>query len=322
MSLDLIPFEDATNLPANLVVADDEFGTGLRRGFPVLSIEGKVFAVVRGGERELMYTRDANGNPTKAPASELDIIVLRAAPGLSKMYYSKAYVQGSKERPDCYSADGKAPAVDAKAPQSRACATCPHNQWGSKINEKGVKSKACTDVKKLAIAPAGSPEDAMLLRIPPSSLKNWDKYVSDLKRRGRNPTNVATKLSFDYEVTHPVMTFTPFAALGPTTLAAVVAMREDDAVQAILDTSMNVVADLEIEADANALPEMETTETPAVEVPAVAVPEKPKAKAKAKPVETLEEVVAKASAPVDIVIEGGDDILADLDNMAELTFDD
>ena len=114
MLTDLIPFEDAANLPALITVPDDEFGTGQRRGFPVVSIKGKVFSVTRSGDRVMLKALDANGKETKAPATELNIIVLRAAPGLTKTYYAGAYEEGKTEKPTCYSSDGKAPAADAQ----------------------------------------------------------------------------------------------------------------------------------------------------------------------------------------------------------------
>jgi hypothetical protein len=172
-------------------------------------------------------------------------------------------------------------------------------------------------VKRVAIAPVGDPEDAMMLKLPAMSLANWDAYVSGLKRRGRNPTAVATKLSFDYSVTYPLLTFSAYAALGPATQAKVAEMRESDVVLAIVDASMNTVADT--------LMSSESVEAAPAEAPTPVV-EKPKAAAKkaAKPVETLEEVVAKATetAPVEIQVEGGDDILTELDGLDDLTFDD
>lgn len=313
---DLIPFEDVDNLPALIAVPDDEFSTGQRRGFPVVSIKGKVFSVTRSGERTMLKALDAHGKETKAPATELDIIVLRAAPGLSKTYYDKPYEEGKTEKPTCYSNDGKAPAADAQQPQAKACQTCVHNQWGAKITAAGKKTKSCNDVKKLAIAPLGTPEDAMLLRVPPASLGNWDRYVADLKRRGRNPTAVATKLSFAFEEAHPLLTFAGFAGLGASLQATVASMRESDIVQSILDTSMNAVAEFEGEAD---LP----FETP-VEPPKVEKPKAAKSKPAPKPAETLEEVVAKVAQPdpLDIPVEEGDDIVADLDALGDLTFDD
>lgn len=319
LSTDLVPFEDAATLPALITVPDDEFGTGQRRGFPVISIKGKVFSVTRSGERKMEWARDANGRETKSPATELNIIILRAAPGLSKTYYDQPYEEGKTEKPTCYSNDGKAPAADAQHPQAKACQTCVHNQWGAKINAAGKKTKACSDIKKLAVAPLGDPEDAMLLRVPPASLKGWDQYVADLKRRGRNPTAVATRLSFQFEEAHPLLTFEGYAGLGASLQATVAAMRESDIVQSILDTSMNAVAELEGEADP--LPELPVVE---VEKPKVAAKAAPKAAPKAKPVETLEEVVAKVAQddPLDIQVEEGDDIIAGLDSLGDLTFDD
>jgi chemotaxis protein histidine kinase CheA len=324
MSFDLIPFESA-NLP---IITDpsllEEFGTGQKRGFPVISIMGKVFSVSRNGTKEMLKVPGSN-----APASALQVVVVRSNPGLTKVFYTKKYVEGSTEKPDCYSSDGQAPASDAQSPQSKSCQTCVHNQWGSRITESGKKAKSCSDVKRLAVAPLGSLEDAMMLRIPAMSLAAWDTYVDTLKRRGMVPTMVATEVSFDYSVAYPALVFKPIGVLPTEIQAQVRELRESEVVRSIVDASVMEVAEHEQAAEGNVTPAQTETAAPAAETETAApakakAPAKTKAAAKAEETPPLEAVVAAATAEpaVQIQIEGGDEILNVLGELDELTFDD
>jgi len=171
-------------------------------GFPVVSIRGKVFHVQRGDERTLVTKPN-----DEDPASSLEVVILATNPNKSKVFYAHGYEEGSADKPDCYSNDGVAPAADAENPQAKKCATCPHNQWGSRITENGAKGKACADSMRLAIAPAGQINDPMLLRVPAASLKTLGAYGSQLAKRGVAPQHVVTKIGFDHSVAYPSLTF-------------------------------------------------------------------------------------------------------------------
>lgn len=286
----LIPFEQNT-LPVSVLTAlQDEFATGQKRGFPVISIAGKVFSVSRSGNKERV-----NNPGTNTPASALELIVVRASPGLSKTYYAKKFVQGTADKPDCYSNDGIAPATDALHPQCKSCQTCVHAQWGSRVTEDGKKAKACADVKRVAVAPLGTPEDVMMLRIPAASLRAWDDYCAKLKSRGLNPTLVATKMSFDYEVTYPALTFTAIGILPPDALEMIAELRESDVTHSIISASMMEVAETE---GAEEIP----FGTPAADKPVTRRGGAPRPRQE----ETLEEVLVKAASaapPVTIKVE-------------------
>lgn len=220
MTQAIVPFESA-QLPAHLqhfndIVSGDDLTAGATGGFPVISIKGKVFHIVRGDERSLV-TRPDDGQP----AGSLELVILRANPALSKIYYAKTYEEGSDDKPDCYSTDGIAPAADAAKPQSQKCATCAHNQWGSKITDNGGKGKACADSRRLAVAPVGQLNDVMLLRIPAASLKPLAQYGDQLKKRGVAYPSVSTMVSFDWNVAHPALTFKPVGFLTEPMLKAV-----------------------------------------------------------------------------------------------------
>jgi hypothetical protein len=197
----------SSKLPAHLqgkAKTSNFFGAAVTvGGFPVVSIKGKVFHIQRGDERTLVTKPDSDDEP----AAALEVVILSANPNKSKVYYAHGYEQGSVAKPTCYSNDGTGPAADAEEPQSKKCAICPHNQWGSRVTDNGGKGKACGDSMRLAIAPAGQVNDPMLLRVPAATLKTLGQYGAQLAKRGVEPHHVITKISFDYNVAHPALTF-------------------------------------------------------------------------------------------------------------------
>jgi hypothetical protein len=204
----IVKFGDVDQLPAHLrhlMQEEEDWGSGQVGGFPVLSLDAKVFHIVRGEDRELITRPD---DPDEA-ATSLGLVILRTNKGVARVFYKDKYVPGSNDAPDCYSNDGIKPAADAEDPQCKTCALCPHAQWGSRISESGKKAKACSEVKRLAVAEPGDEENPMLLRIPPTSLKNWDEYVAKLRKKGANPSMVITRIGFDHSVSHQVLTFKP-----------------------------------------------------------------------------------------------------------------
>lgn len=210
MATNVIQFEK-TKLPAFLQkqggVVNPFAAAAAAGGFPYISIKGKVFHVQRDEERELIVKRDEDGNPTDEPASFLEVIIVGVNPNKSKTFYPDGYVEGSTEKPLCQSADGIAPSADSQEPQAAKCALCKHNQWGSRVTEKGGKGKSCSDSMRLAVVPAGKLDDPMLVRVPATSLKTLGAYGAQLAEKGVAPENVVTKLGFDYSVAYPVLTF-------------------------------------------------------------------------------------------------------------------
>ncbi len=199
-------YKHAENLPSFLRAfqVSTELIAG-SAGFGLISIKGKVFTMVNGEDRQLITKPDAPDEP----AASLDAIIIKANPGTSKTYYATGYVEGSTEKPDCYSNDGIAPAADAAEPQSTKCATCPHNAWGSRMSEDGKQGKECADVKRLAVALVNDTKTPLLLRVPAASLKPLTQYADKLVRSGAPYQAVVTKIGFDYSVAHPALTFRP-----------------------------------------------------------------------------------------------------------------
>lgn len=283
MSNQVVPFESA-KLPAFLASkandVNDDLTANVGAGFPVLSIKGKTFTVKRGKEATLL-TRELDGE--KIPAQAVEVVLLKANKNFSKTWYVKGYTEGSDAKPDCFSNDGETPDPSVEAPQSKKCATCPKNVWGSKISDDGSKLKACTDVRRLAIAPAGQLNDPMLLRVPPASLKPLAEYGQMLKKRGVPYNAVITKIKFDPEAATPKLQFAPVRFLTEEQYAESEEAANSELVQDIIGVTGTP---MHVEDDATALDI--PGDNPAAKKPATeAAPAKPK---KSKPVVTVEEI--------------------------------
>lgn len=314
----IIPFESGT-LPAylksvNVADINSDLTSHAGSGFPVISIKGKVFAVVRDGERTVL----PNPKDPDSPATSIEVVLVKANKGTSKVFYAKGYQEGSENtKPDCFSNDGVKPDASVEAPQCKTCAVCPHNQWGSKIGENGGKGKACQDSVRLAISTPGLINDPYLLRVPPASIKPLGEYGKMLAKRGVGYNMVVTKIGFEMDAPTPKLTFKPLGFLDDAAFREVQEVAASDIVASILGAAYAP----------------ETTEPAAVEAaPQVAAPAKPAAPSKSKTVtnEEVETAVAAAApaapatkpkAPAKAVAEAVEVSVPDL-NLDDLNFDD
>jgi hypothetical protein len=304
--MNIIPFDSGSNLPSFLKKVDiaalnADLTAHAGGGFPVISIKGKVFAVVRDGERELQM----NPKDPDSAATSLNVVLLKVNKGTSKVFYIKGYDKDTSEgqKPDCYSNDGVEPAADSQNKQAKKCATCAHNQWGSRISERGAtKGKACADAVRMAVAPAGQLNDAMLLRIPPASIKALGEYGQMLAKRGVGYNMVVTKVGFDLEAESPKLTFSPVGLLDDEGFAEVQEIVQSDIVSSILGSNPVAV---------EFTPTEEVEEAPAPK--AAPKEEAPAPKAEAKPKAAAKPKAEPKPAPVE------DDLDLDLDG---ISFDD
>lgn len=229
----IIPFASG-NLPAHIArrakgrsnnALTSHVGNG---GFPVLSIKGKVFTLVKQDERKII-TRELDGE--QVPAAALEVVIVAANPNLSKVWYKGGYEDGANSKPDCFSNDGVAPDDSVESPQSKKCATCPKNVWGSGSNGKG---KACGDSRRVALSAPDQINEPMLLRVPAASLKPLAEYGKKLDNRGTSFDSVVTKIKFDMEEATPKLVFIPVGFLDEQQLEQVDEMVKSDKVQQII----------------------------------------------------------------------------------------
>jgi len=195
-------------LPSKLAAAfgyqEADLSAGAGSGFPVLSYRGKVWRVTHRGDTTKLTTPDGD------PLPSIRVVILRANPNLSKIYYAKQYTEGDDEKPDCWSADGIKPDSAVPNPVNPQCEGCPKAAWGSRRTEDGRELKACQDSRRLAVVPAndiatealGGP---MMLRVPAASLANLATYDGRLKKANVAYFGVATKIYFDDEAAYPLV---------------------------------------------------------------------------------------------------------------------
>ena len=204
----VVPFETGA-VPAHIAArfgdtANTDLSNGVGAGgFPIISYKGKVWHVVEGETRTLVAHEDGE------PKSSIEVVVLKSNPHLSKIYYKGGYEEGTNAKPTCFSNNGASPDPGAQEPQSTTCAACPHNAWGSRVSEAGSKGKACSDSRRLAVAPVSDLERPMLLRVPAGSLKDLTAYADMLNRRKAPYNALVTKISFDHTVAHQKFVFKP-----------------------------------------------------------------------------------------------------------------
>ena len=319
----VIPFETAS-LPAFLQetfgITNDLIVSG-GGGYPTVSIKGKVFTLKRGDEKTLITNADDE------PARSLEVVILKAGPAgdkLAKVFYKSGYTEGSDAKPLCYSNDGVAPSINATEPQCKTCSACPQNVWGSHVSEDGKKGKACSDSKRLAIAPAGQINDPMLMRVPAASLKALTAFGQQLAKRGVPYQAVVAKIGFDYSVAHPALTFKPVGFVDEGTLGEIKEMMESDLVKRISGETEDLFVPDDADTgekfeNAKAEPKKAEAKKPVVKKPVVEEEDDPKPKVKVQ-VEDEEEAPAPKKGKVETKVqEVEDDLDAALD---DLGFDD
>ena len=222
---------------------NDDLSDGVTGGFGVLSIRAGMFRVKYQGDEDVV--RQDQNDPDSDPVRSMEVVLLKASPYLSKIYYKDAYEEGNDNAPDCFSMDGKKPDASAQDPQCETCTKCPHNVWGSKITPAGKKTKACTDARRIAIAPAGDiPNEIyggpMLLRVPAASLADLATYGKTQRQNGRRYDALVTRLTFDTEASFPKLKFAAKRYLKTNELAQVYEHVQGDTIRRILEEASDM----------------------------------------------------------------------------------
>ena len=248
----LVLFKPDDNVPAHIaagpvVKLNDNAFAGMRASFAFISIEGKNWTVRYRQTDTLLRGSpgyDASGRPLPVqPLRELPVIVVGVSPIITKQWYKSGHVPGSKgTMPDCFSIDGVRPDADSPMPQAATCADCSRNVFGSRLNSDGTpgKGKACGDNRKIAVVPAGDPENAvyggpMMLRLPATSMPNFATYCGQIGAHGFDVTQVITVMSFDEEAQYSEIQFVASDLIrDPATYATVIKWAQSDMVRRML----------------------------------------------------------------------------------------
>lgn len=195
------------NLPAHLRNAEmDETTKALMGGggsSKRISIEGGVWRMMVNG-KEVAQNEDR----------AMNVVIVAAAPKVSRIFYAGTYKKGVVSAPDCWSADGESPDAKAANPQAKSCATCPQNVKGSGQGD----TRACRFQQRLAVVLENDiPGDVYQLALPSTSIfgagenGKWplQTYAKMIASKGVPITSVVTEMRFDTASSTPKLTFKP-----------------------------------------------------------------------------------------------------------------
>lgn len=219
---------------------NSELGQGIAASYGIMGFRGKVWtAKYQGNEMQLMRD-DGDG-----PRNSIEVVLVKASPAISKIFYKSGYVDGSNAAPDCWSANGITPDASVQNKVNPTCADCPMNAWGSRVSEAGKQGKACADSRRVAIVPLADMDNEMfggpmLLRIPAASLKDLKAYGEFMNSYSYPYYAVATRISFDAKEAYPKFVFSAIRALSDVEAQKIMALRDDPRVHAVLAEKFEV----------------------------------------------------------------------------------
>jgi hypothetical protein len=187
---------------------------------------------IKGGVWRMMV----NGKEiAKNEERSMNVVVVAAAPKVSRTFYLKQYTEGSDvTSPDCWSADGEVPDEKAAIPQAKRCMDCPQNIKGSGQGD----SRACRYSQRLAVVLANDIKgDVFQLTLPAASVfgegapGKWplQTYAKMIGGKGIPITAVVTEMRFDTDSATPKLTFKPVKVLGSDEHEIVIAQGNTDA---------------------------------------------------------------------------------------------
>lgn len=262
-------------LPAYLQTATDDATNALAGeslGSRRISIKGNVFREYIGG-KEYRVSEERSMN----------VVIIKAAPKVSRVFYSGTYVEGETVSPTCWSSDSQRPDEKVKDKQSATCLNCPQNIKGSGQGD----SRACRYQQRLAVVVDGEVdrEEVYQLVLPPTSVFGdgekgklpLQAYARHLKNHGTPITGVVTEMRFDTASPTPKLVFKP--------------------VRPVTEEEFNTIQRLKDSQEANNAVTMTVAQTDGVKdkpKPALAAP---KAEAEPEKVEAEEVEEPKKAAP-------------------------
>jgi hypothetical protein len=196
-----------------------------------ISIKGGVFRLISSG-KEVARIDDRF----------MDVVVVAAAPRVSRTFYGAAFDESVATPPACWSADGDKPDASVANKPASSCATCPNNVKGSGTGE----SRACRYSQRIAVVLANDVAgDVLQLTLPATSIfgkaegdnRPLQEYARFMAAQGNDVGQVVTRMRFDTDAAVPKMFFKPMRWLTEDEYAdATAAAASPEAQQAIAFT--------------------------------------------------------------------------------------
>lgn len=264
-------------------------------GGPRISIKGGVFRLINNGKEVAAIDE-----------RYLDVVVVNAAPKVSRVFYMAKYDAENPAPPDCWSADGEKPSPDSENKQASTCSECPQNIAGSGQGQ----SRACRYQQRLAVVLANDQEgDVLQLALPATSIfgketgdnRPLQAYARYLAAQNIDPSEVVTRMKFDTASESPKLFFKAMRWLTDDEYPNIKEQgASDDAIKAITMSvakmdNVSKPADPSIGGERPAASKAKAEAAPAADADEAPAPP-PKAKAKAKP--KAEPVAEEPEEPV------------------------
>jgi hypothetical protein len=283
-------------------------GGGTGQSIKRISIKGGVFRLVAGG-KEIASIDERH----------LDVIIVKAAPKVSRIFYAKSYDADNIAGPDCWSNDGEKPDASIKDPQANTCMSCPQNVAGSGQGN----SRACRYQQRLAVVLENNPTgDVLQLTLPATSvfgkedgdkrpLQAFARYLA-LQNPPINPEQIVTRMRFDTKAESPKLFFQPVRWLEESEYETVLQQADSpDAQRAVVMTVAQVDG---VKGKPAAAPLAIPGKNPAAAKVEAEEEEAPKAKApKTKPVADMDDEPEVRKAPAkDTAVPAKKSKLADI----------
>jgi hypothetical protein len=258
-----------------------------------ISIKGGVFRLMADG-KEITSIDDRH----------LDVVIVNAAPKISRTYYAGVYEEGATKGPDCWSADGEKPDASIEGPQANDCASCPMNVKGSGQGE----SKACRFSQRLAVVLANDiGGDVMQLQLAATSIFGKEEgekrplqaYARYLAAQNINPETLVTRLRFDTKAAVPKLFFQPVRWLEDDEYAV--------AVEKGASTSSKIAVTMSVPKATDKAPQLEGKKPTIKAEPKAEAEEEVDEPEKRKPAVKTTAVPAKKTSSLATTVEEWDD---------------
>ncbi len=236
----------------------------------------------------------------------LDVVIVNAAPKVSRTFYAGQYVDGQATAPTCWSQDGDVPDPTCKTKQAGSCATCNQNVKGSGQGD----SRACRYSQRIAVVLANDMEGSVMqvslaatsiFGKPEGENHPLQSFTRTLLAQGVDPAKLVTQMRFDTKAPVPKLFFKPVRWLSEEEYAGcAVKGASPEAISAIMMT-------------------VSQQDAPAVAAPApMSIPGKPPKAAKAAPAPEPEgeeepaEPTVRAAAPAKNAVPAGSKLASTL----------
>ena len=154
----------------------------------------------------------------------MNVVFVKMSHDPSRTWYAKAYKEGEKVSPACWSQDSKTPHPDVKNPPAQTCNSCPNSIKGS--GQGGTGTACRLSWRTAVVLPQQLDGPVYQLVLPATSSfgeednGRWPfrPYVQMLASHNVSAGAVVTKMQFDTKAKVPRVLFSPAGAVDQNDL--------------------------------------------------------------------------------------------------------